>query len=808
MINLLSKRYDMFCKIQKTLLLLLIGFTVSSSAKDFLLVKDGKPQVSILLPGAKYEKLIESFNEDLQKTTGTLLPVAESEKTPQLRFKINDDTHPLTEDTFTVTFPEKDVIQIECTPVSIQWALNWMLESYAGVRFLFNAICGKSYAPTRTVAIPMKTVKHTPSFPLGREMVLSTPHTRPWFRRKACVNLNHEFWIHAFPADKYFSDNSYPEAIRPVIGGKKMKKIPNKATHWQPCYSNPETARIAIENILEYLKKNRKQHSISLLVNDCGGFCECKECEIANGGNKGLDHSNVYFKWVNKVAEAVCRKYPDLIITSGAYTHTINPPDFKLHKNVCVTLCMDFYAATDPETMERQKKLIRDWSKTAVTLGVWDYCWGYPYLPPRMYYKVHADMLRYLHKHGGRYYFGENENYDAKEGAKVAAIMRLVWDINTDLDKFLNDWYRHAVGEKAAPYLKKYYDFWEAYYAGPATKTLWFASRKATYMSAGDISHIYGLKPGDLAYARSLMEKVVALAGTPGEKERAVHMMRNFEYMEALLKIYGAENVAVDGTIHSAKEAVALLNSIPENFKYITKKDKIAAGLKKEPWLARYYNNRYIGNVLKFEEDGAEALLSQVILAADFVNDPSVKDALKRLSKTPGLPKFLTDTANALRDPGATQNMFTNGGVEDEKLLPNFEIFKGHARSGSGTRSTKYKFNGKYSYKVIPGSYTLVYFREKAEPDTSYILSMKVFVPQNNSEAHMNLVLYPMRGRSNQAYRNLPKIKPSVGVWQTYTLFCKTKKDSDGVAALIFLRNFEGKEDVYFDDIKLIKVGN
>ena len=154
MINLLSKRYDMFCKIQKTLLLLLIGFTVSSSAKDFLLVKDGKPQVSILLPGAKYEKLIESFNEDLQKTTGTLLPVAESEKTPQLRFKINDDTHPLTEDTFTVTFPEKDVIQIECTPVSIQWALNWMLESYAGVRFLFNAICGKSYAPTRTVASP------------------------------------------------------------------------------------------------------------------------------------------------------------------------------------------------------------------------------------------------------------------------------------------------------------------------------------------------------------------------------------------------------------------------------------------------------------------------------------------------------------------------------------------------------------------------------------------------------------------------------------------------------------------------------
>ena len=46
MINLLSKRYDMFCKIQKTLLLLLIGFTVSSSAKDFLLVKDGTEKKS------------------------------------------------------------------------------------------------------------------------------------------------------------------------------------------------------------------------------------------------------------------------------------------------------------------------------------------------------------------------------------------------------------------------------------------------------------------------------------------------------------------------------------------------------------------------------------------------------------------------------------------------------------------------------------------------------------------------------------------------------------------------------------------
>ena len=792
---------------KKLLFLALMFFICMGFAADFYLVKNGTPQVTILSPGDQFSKQLEEFNSDLAKTTGTKLQVSKTEKTPQIRFVIKKDNNPRTNDNFTVTFPAKGIMQIECTPFSIQWALNWILEEYAGVHYLFNAICGKGYTPVKNVTIPEKTKSFAPSFPLGREMCLSTAYTRPWFRYKTCINLNHELWKHAFPADKYFANNSYPQAIRPLHNGKRLAKIPSKATHWQPCFSNPETARIAIENILEYLKNKPKETSISLLVNDNGGFCECKECEIANGGKKGINHSEVYYKWVNKVAEGVCKVHPDLIITCGAYTHTMTPPKFKLHKNVCVTLCMDLYAATDPKTMARQKNLIKTWGEQATTLGVWDYCWGYPYLPPRIYFKVHAEMIRYLYKHGCRYYFGENENYDAKEGPKVFSTARLLWDINTDMEKYLDDWYRYAVGAKAAPYLKKYYEFWEKYYAGPATKTLWFASRRATYMSKGDISHSYGLKPGDLAQTRSLMEKVVALAETPGEKERAAHLMRLYEYAESLMKIYGSENIAPDGKIHSPEEAVALLKSIPVNYTYLKKKNKIAAIMQKEPWLARYYNNRYMTGSLKFTEDGSDAMLSQLILTSDYADNPKVKAALAELAKTPGLPDFITDTARVLQDQNGVKNLFTNGSLEQENLKPNFDIYKGHIRKDSGIRSTKYSYDGKYSFMVKPNAYTLVYFREKAEPNTSYLLSMKVFMPTAQAEAYLNYVVYPTINGRTQAYRNLPKIKPAAGAWQTYTVFCRTKKDSNGVSGLVFLRNFERNEEIYIDDVRLMKVG-
>ena len=84
---------------------------------------------------------------------------------------------------------------------------------------------------------------------------------------------------------------------------------------------------------------------------------------------------------------------------------------------------------------------------------------------------------------------------------------------------------------------------------------------------------------------------------------------------------------------------------------------------------------------------------------------------------------------------------------------------------------------------------------------------MKVFMPTAQAEAYLNYVVYPTINGRTQAYRNLPKIKPAAGAWQTYTVFCRTKKDSNGVSGLVFLRNFEPNERIYIDDVRLMKVG-
>ncbi len=603
----------------------------------FRIFREGRPNAAIELPGAEYAERINQFNQILRRVCGNALPVCSPGQTPprqqRIVFQIIRNSPPLEDDRFMLDFPDRATLRITCTDVSLQWALNMLLEEYAGVRWLFPERCGLSYRHRSEIAIPRTATVRTPSFPLRRFVERTHPSWYPKARFKDSLDMNHLLLKYVFPAERYDKEG-WPENIMPLLNGKKLKSPPKEHPNgrWQPCYSHPDTARAAAENICAWLAEHPGQKSISLIQNDVGGFCECSSCARANGGRK-YQKSEVYFRWVNAVAEKVAEKYPGVLFTAGAYVETKMPPSFRLHKNVIVILTMDLYQCVVPEIMKRQKAYVASWREKAATLGVWDYSWGHGYVLPRIYFRVHAEMLRYLRRQNTLVYFGENECFDAKEGPKEYLVARLLWDVNADVDALLSDWYRNCVGEEAAPYLKEYYTLWENVMSGPEIrKTPWFKSAyTSVYMTwDGDRSHMYAVSEKDLAHARELMQQVVSRAGTAQEKERAALLLRHFEYMETILKLYGAEYLPPENTLKDAESAAAVLRSFERIPHLIGKRNRLAEEFRNDPVMGYYYRSKIYSRRLRFEEPASEIMLWLLSFALDFADAPPVQAELKR----------------------------------------------------------------------------------------------------------------------------------------------------------------------------------
>ena len=786
------------------LLILTAGFL---SAEDFFLVKD-KAVSYFECPDKSVCNILHMFNNELKKTTGSTLPVnpLKTENRNRIKLVIRADKALHTEDEFSYSFPDEKTMLVSCTKISLQWFLNHVLENYAGVNYLFNDSLGCTYKKVRDVKIPRKNYSEKPSFDLGRFTYLSNPVTLRLFNMKRGARTNHDLHILCFPTKKYAKDNSYPAAIRPLINGKRLSKIPSVPIYWQPCYSNPETARVAIENIFEYLKENPGTQSISLTVNDCGGFCQCGECKKANGGEKENNYSEVYFTWVKRVAEAVGKKYPDLPVIALAYSSVYQPCSFKLPDNVVIALCMDIYSVTDPKIMLKHKKIIADWSTKAKKLGVWDYSWGYPYFPPRMYLKRHVEMLRYLYNHGCRLYFGENEAFNSKEGPKVWLIHKMLWNINQDENALLDFWYKEVAGEKAAPYLRKFYDFWEAYFQSDAIrKTPWFNSARATYMTGGDYSHIYGLKKGDLATARSFLEKALAAVETPEQKARIQKIEHTYKYSESLMKLYAGEVIPPEGVLKNAQQAADLLREIPDIVPYQKIKRTLSKELENDSWASHYYRKSF-RHAVAIDRDGTDALIAHLMMASNFIHDPAVQAEMKKLAADSKLPVCVTKIAQILLKQAGSANLFTNGNVEAELAGDNFEIYPTHRRKLSGIRSTAQKAEGKYSYQLQPTNYTLLHLHEKADPEAYYLITMKIYLTKTIPETFLNLALYPALNKRNQEYKNQPQVKLEPGKWHTLTAFCRTRKNSNGLKGALVLKMFPRDAMVYVDDVQLYKI--
>lgn len=521
----------LYRSLKNVCLIFLLAGTIGIAADEFLFVKDGKAQCRIQKGTSEGENdFCKIVNEGAFKVSGANL--ASNTAKRQIRTAIDPSLDP---EGFTFTFPDKNTLLVKAGG---NWGMRYaaydFLERYFGIRWLFPGKLGEYVPQKKTVSASGISVKQAPHY-LTRFFqggsYKATQEYYDWTMKLKGQVMNrrleqhHALWTY-IPTKKYAK--THPE-FYPFRDGKRF--IPETDIYWNPCFTAPGIAEEFAKNILASLDRNPKTTTISLAVNDGGGFCQCKRCIAVDGTKRngfGSPHrTKSYILFLNKVASLVTKKYPNVSFGFIAYGETADAiSGLKLHPALVPVFTYDRQQLMDSARKQLFMKRVGAWRKLSKYTGSYDYIYGSTYALPRVYFHLMADYLKEGYAAGERHYINEympGKNYSDSPKAYLA--LKLAWNTKLNPDAVLDEWYRCVAGPKGAPALKEYFTRLEKFWTGMAVrKTKWF-SKDRTYLSWDDPSFLNAMDPAELTKLEALLVQSVKLAEKP---ERVRYFLDEF----------------------------------------------------------------------------------------------------------------------------------------------------------------------------------------------------------------------------------------------------------------------------------------
>ena len=515
----------------KRLLPLLVASALALQAQ-ITLVKDKTPQADIVF-SEQAKKATKAFNEYLLKATGAQLPVIQTEPS---RAKITFTIDPAMDlEAFKVQFPDASTIAISSGSADGLKIAVWdFLERHLGIRWLFPGELGEVVPKCATLAIPTTPYEDSPSF-LSRQFSGGKTGHPEWQDKLRAGRIRVQFHhnLHKLIHPEDFAE-THPEFYPMLNDGKRFIPKPDPQNKrweigWQPCFTAPGIAEAAAKKIIDFFDKTGKR-TYSLGINDTNNHCKCPRCLAIVGDKRNfnslVDYSPVFIPFANRIAELVSEKYPDCKIGFLAYSCILEPvPGLKLHKNLVPFMTFDRMMWIDKAKEANGHALTDQWKELTNQLGWYDYIYGGAYDLPRVYFHHQAEYFRWGYAHGVRHHYAEfYPREDWHEGPKFYLAMKLLWNINTDVDATLDEWYRLAVGEKAAPYLKEYYARLEDFWTTRVRSTAWF-NQGHQYLNFHSSNYLEAYTQAELQKSEELLNKMMELAEN---KPRAQHFLDTF----------------------------------------------------------------------------------------------------------------------------------------------------------------------------------------------------------------------------------------------------------------------------------------
>ena len=459
--------------------------TIRSRGKDVVLAERGKAAAySIVIPAKalppqKYAA--EELRDFIEKTTDVKLPIVmDMAALPEqaIVLEVADATErvPPT-DGFRLKADGKRLRIIGDNGRGVLYGAYEVLERFAGCRWYAS---WHSVIPKRDrIAVPADLDEtQTPAFAMREPYWYDVTQNQEFAAR---LRANSRSWksfdekyggnpyrfggklgsCHTFeqllPQDKYF--DTHPEYFSMIDG----KRVRGKT---QPCLTNPDVLRIITSNVLDRIRKDPGAKFYGVSQEDNNQYCRCPNCKAIDDEEGSPAGTNVRF--VNAVAEAVEKEFPDVLIETLAYSYTQKAPKkTKLRHNVVPCLCAiscDFarpiYESPYKANVEFRKD-IEDWGRQTDFLFVWDYTTDFAHypLPWANVYSLQGNMRFFRRNHvKALFALGAWQGRHADFGElKAWLLAKWMWNPDLPMKPLLDDFFAGYYG-KGAPFVREYFE--------------------------------------------------------------------------------------------------------------------------------------------------------------------------------------------------------------------------------------------------------------------------------------------------------------------------------------------------------------
>ena len=282
---------------------------------------------------------------------------------------------------------QKDLIVIAGkSPRGTLYGVYEFFERYLGVRFL---TFDHTYIPAQAAStrLSLETYTYDPPFSF-RWSYYKENFDHPEFAARLRINtvtpeaklggntpqnlINHSLF-RQLPAEQY--GKSHPEYFALVNGERKLDVGGGGP---QVCVTHPEVIRIVADSVLAELARNPQLRNISVSQNDNDAYCQCPNCEAINQREGTPMGSHLAF--INRIAEVVGQKYPQVKIGTLAYWYTRKPPKtIKPRDNVQIQLCSIECCTMHPiqdSSCAKNREFCSDlneWKKICRDIWIWHY---------------------------------------------------------------------------------------------------------------------------------------------------------------------------------------------------------------------------------------------------------------------------------------------------------------------------------------------------------------------------------------------------------------------------------------------------
>ena len=783
-----------------------------SAAQSFALVTNGAPAAVLLAPPGAEEAAGFFASEAAKCLKGQKFAVVT--KRPDagncIAFKVRDASYEK-EDAYRITFPDGRTMQIECTGVSARWAVNWLLTKGLGIVYLspcslpdggsFDEYPSVAWAslpaePVVQRAMPYWSLRSLDYRSLSWNSSIGAKGIRP----------PHRVLIDAFDMYGHAEKGDWQDAMLPTYSGVKYRPpavpapLPNNpfrairalekacGRDWNPCFGNPESAAIAISNLVALLAREPARRTVQLDICDNGGLCECETCRRLNGDKMTSTHNRdaggSYWRWVNAVAEGVSKVRPDVFFVTLAYREVDEPPPFKLHPRVLVRVCFELAELLDEDVARKRRDLMQRWADVASIVEMYDYCYGLRrYCLPRNYISKHGGWLSEFHdlyKVSGCYAESGGTMTSPFDGPKYCVMseaLRGNWD---DPWGLVANWCRAAVGPAAAKPLMEYYRFWDRFWSSDEIRrTPWFRHTVShTYLGLGGTAYVAALKPGDMAHCRSLVDNVVALADTPDRRRRARAIEMSFRIAEDSASALFSDFIRPEGNVASAEDAVGLIRALPSAVRA----------------LERLKGNFYAPQMQPGSVEAGQ--LCNFSLVLPYIGDNRVKAAMEACVADESVPVLFRAMMKIWGGARVT-NLLSNGSFEDSSPLPT---------GWNGGRLIARRMDvaasdGRFS---LGGRNFLAEVSLPVEQGHSYLFLFDAMSPTGSAEGRFHWRVSPWRRSSPVTHFHGRDLVLPAGIWQHYAV-AVTVKDPNAVSirANFNSAKYEPDELVLLDNVRV-----